>query len=93
MTILPPIDRASFSRLVGRLDRATFEQFVADLWAARGWRTSMGNGTVIAEREGPGGGRRHLAVEPANPSTRMGSAIPAFSDEREMGRIGAVRRD
>lgn len=64
---MPPIDRSSFSRLVGGLDGETFERFVADLWAARGWRTSIEDGTVVAERTGSETERRFLVVDPADP--------------------------
>lgn len=51
---MPPIDRAEFARLLADegFDARSFERFVADLWAARGWETRVEGGTVVARKSG-----------------------------------------
>lgn len=46
-----PISRATFRRLLRRLSDAEFRRFVADLWEARGWKTTLEEHGVIATRE------------------------------------------
>ncbi len=62
----------AFTRLFRSLDEAERTAFVADLWAARGWETSIEGGAVVATRDGM---ERHLRV--VDPG-RVG--VPALDD-------------
>lgn len=53
----------AFARLVGSLDADAFAAFVADVWAARGWETTVEGGTVRAVG-GPGDGEETIACIP-----------------------------
>lgn len=47
---MPPISRADFAALFGDLSPRAARQFVADLYAARGWETRIEDDAVVAER-------------------------------------------
>lgn len=45
---MPVVSPAAFERLLRSLDEAALAAFVADLWAARGWETTVEGATVLA---------------------------------------------
>lgn len=49
---MPLPSEEAFTRLFRGLDRAERTAFVADLWAARGWETTVEGNIVIATRDG-----------------------------------------
>lgn len=65
-----PISGPAFERLLRSAEPAAFRQFVADLWAARGWQTTVDAEVVVATRDTSRSQRilvRHSA-EPAEPA-------------------------
>lgn len=58
------VPESTFRRHVCGLSRAALADFVADLWAARGWDTSREERRVVACRERPRARRQVLAVWP-----------------------------
>jgi hypothetical protein len=67
-----------FGRRLRRLDRADLTRFVAALWAASGWSTSVGDGRVVARRHGSTAERVDIAV--ATGVAGVGRALPGTVD-------------
>lgn len=65
MSVVSP---ATFRRLLGSLDGAEFEAFVADLWAARGREATRRDG-FVAVSGGPGEGVHRLVCVPRKSAT------------------------
>lgn len=51
---MPVVSPDEFARLIGSMDVDSFAAFVADIWTARGWETTIA-GTTIRARAGPNG--------------------------------------
>lgn len=56
---MPPLSRRAFVRALGGLSRREFAAFVAALWSARGFETTVVGDVVVAERAGD---RRRLGI-------------------------------
>ena len=63
------IARSRFARLLGELSADEFAAFVADLWSARGWSTTVDGHVVTATREVPTAGRQTLVIH--RPTSRF----------------------
>ena len=75
---VPPVDRRTFHRLLGRLDATEFERFVADLWEKRGWETTREDRAIVATRTAPPERVRLHVVDRDDPLLR---ATEADDDE------------
>lgn len=93
MSVVSP---AAFHRLLGSLERAELEAFVADLWDARGWETTRQDGVVVA-RGGPADERQRLVCVTGTPADG-GDPVPAALDPdvvvsaTDGERVGAAAR-
>lgn len=72
-----PMSLPEFTRRFGAADPETRRAFVADLWEALGWVTSIERTVVVAERSDPVAESRRLLV-PAGPPPHDASDVDAW---------------
>lgn len=68
---MPPVAADEFATLLRDLDPDAQLRFVADVWAARGWETSVEGDRVVAERDG-----RRVTVTVATPPRFGRASVP-----------------
>lgn len=69
---MPPVAADEFAALLRDLDPDAQLRFVADVWAARGWETTVENDRVVAERDD-----RRVTVTVASPPRFGRPTVPA----------------
>ena len=92
-----PSNPAEFDQAFAAADPATRTAFVADLWEALGWETSVEGNVVVAERSEPVSETQRLLVSPGeHPPTEAdvdvlvtpGESVPAGIDVPTIGAAG-----
>lgn len=82
---MPPLPEDAFEREFRGLSASDRSAFVAALWTARGWETTVSNGIIVAERDGER--RRIRAVDPGRFGTPEMAGIGTLVTARDRERV------
>ena len=82
---MPPVPEEAFASEFRSLSGTDRTEFVAGLWAARGWETTVADGLVVAERDG--GRRRIRAVDPGRFGTPDLEGVDTLVVDRDRDRV------
>jgi hypothetical protein len=78
---MPPVPEEAFASELRGLSTTDRTQFVADLWSARGWETTVEDGVVVAERDDER--RRIRVVAPGRFGTPDVSGVDVLVSARD----------
>lgn len=84
---MPPLREEEFEREFRGLSPSDRTAFVAALWTARGWDTTITDGVIVAERDGGGEQQRIRAVNPGRFGTPEIADIDVLVAARDRERI------